>query len=312
MKKIAVIGSINTDLVTTVDRFLVPGETRAGKTFFTAFGGKGANQAVALAKLGADVSMLGKVGCDTFGEKYIQNFKDVGVKTDYIKKDGDTTGIAVITVEDSGANEIIIIAGANGLVGKNFIDEFKNIFDNIDIALFQFEIPLEANIHALALAKEKNITTILDPAPAVNLPNEIYQYVDYITPNETEAEILTGVKVDNIQSVKKAGLVLKKNGVKNVIIKAGKRGAYYIDEESIYFAPSYDVKTVDTTAAGDSFNAGLAYAVSLEKSIEEVLLTGCAVASLSTTGMGAQGAMPTYKETVILMESQKDIKIEKM
>lgn len=312
MKKIAVVGSINIDFVLRVKNFPKKGETIHSSNFFKTFGGKGANQAIALGKLEADVTMFGKVGADELGKAYIENFKQNNVKTDFIEIDGDNTGIAIVTVDDSGANNITIAAEANALVDKSYIDKHINTLSSMDIILLQLEIPLDTTFYVLEKVKKlnKDIITILDPAPATKLPKEIFQYVDYITPNETETATITDTNTENLSDdiVKKSASVLLDYKVKNAIIKAGKIGAYIFNDNQSVFAPTYDVKTIDTTAAGDSFNAGFAKGLSLEQSIEDSMMLANAVASLATTGLGAQTSMPTYKESIELIQSQANLK----
>lgn len=313
MQKYCVIGSINMDLISRVERFPKPGETIIGESFATAYGGKGANQSVALSKLGCDVSMIGLVGNDVFGEDYKKEFKRLGINIDGVDTVKSSTGIAMIEVETlSSVNHIVLSQGANAKIDKAYIDSKKHIIKESSVCLFQLEIPDEITIYAMKVAHELGKITILDPAPAKkNLNEEIYKYADFITPNETETEILSGISVANINDAKKASEYFIKKGVKNIIIKAGKHGAYYINDKEVYSIEAYPVKTVDTTAAGDSFNAGLSFALGSNKSILEVLKTASAVASLSTTGYGAQSAMPSLEELTSLFKEYKDIEPKK-
>ncbi len=312
MKKIAVVGSINVDFVLKVKDFPKSGETIQSLNFFKTFGGKGANQAVALGKLEADITMFGKIGSDDLGESYIENFKQNNVKTDFIEMEGDNTGVAIVTVDSSGANNIIVAGEANSLVDKIYIDKHINVLSQMDIVLFQLEIPLETVFYALKKLKEinKNIIIILDPAPATELPKDIFEHVDYITPNETETATITGTDTNNLSDdvVKKSASILLDYGIKNAIIKAGKHGAYIFNSEQSVFAPTYNVKTIDTTAAGDSFNAGFAKGLSMGLTNEDAMMLANAVASLATTGLGAQTSMPTYKEALKLIEAQNGLK----
>ncbi len=306
MKKLCVIGSLNTDLVTVIDRFPRPGETLEGKDFATYPGGKGANQAVALGKLGADVQMLGKLGDDLYGRQYLKVLEKAGVGSLGIEIENATaSGIAVIEVEVSGENRIIIIPGANGKVDRGFIDNRLGIIKECDIFLLQLEIPLETVCHTVKLLKDHGKIVILDPAPARELPEEVFKGLDYITPNETELEILTGRQIKNESELRAAAESLLDKGVGTVIAKAGKRGAYLIDRNNFIHSPAYDVKVVDTTAAGDSFNAGFAYALSNGMGLKECGAYANAVASLSTSGKGAQGAMPGIAQVMALMGEMK-------
>ncbi len=316
MKKIAVVCSINIDFVLKVKYLPKKGETIQSLNFLKTFGGKGANQAVALGKLDADVTMFGKIGNDELGKSYIENFKQNNVNTDFIEIDGDNMDIAIVTVDYSGANNITIAAEANSLVDKNYIDKHIEILSSMDILLLQLEIPLKTVFYLLKKVKEinKNIITILDPAPATKLPKDIFQYIDYITPNETETVTITGIDTTNLSNdiVKKSASILLDYEIKNAIIKVGKQGAYLFNSEKSIFAKTYDVKTIDSTAAGDSFNAGFTKALSLMLTIEEAMMFANAVASLTTTALGAQTSMPTYKQALDLMKEQNHLQTIKI
>ena len=303
MKKICVIGSMNMDLVVDVPKFPVPGETLAGTGFNHFPGGKGGNQAVAAGRLGGDVYMLGKVGKDAYGEMYLENLRSGNIDIKHIgQAEGTPTGIALIEVDGDGENRIVIIPGTNGLVDRKYIDENENIFLKCDIFLFQLEIPLATNLYAMKKAKEAGKTVIFDPAPAVVLPDEIYGYIDYITPNETEFLILTGRDIgEEVEEMKRSACRLIEKGVRTVIAKVGKKGAYIIDKERSLHVPGYPVKTVDTTAAGDTFNAGLAYGLARGYELTECVRLANAAAAISVTGKGAQGAMPGYDKVLALM-----------
>lgn len=303
--KTCVIGSINMDLVAVVDRFPQPGETIIGRDFATYPGGKGGNQAVALGRLGADVLMVGKVGNDSFGEQYLNNLRVNGVSNDGIKiHEGISTGIAVIEVDTAGENHIVVIPGANGKVDREFIEEKWNLIINRDIFLFQLEIPLDAVLYAVKNLKEAGKLIILDPAPARELPDEIYKCIDYITPNETEIAVLTGTEIDEDGDLEKAGRKLVEKGVKHVVIKAGKRGAYLATRDDFIHVPGFGVQSVDTTAAGDSFNAGLAFALTRGDDILESIRFANAVGAISTTAKGAQSAMPSLMEVESFINQQ--------
>lgn len=304
MKKLCVIGSLNTDLVAVVERFPKPGETLNGKDFGTYPGGKGANQAVALGRLGADVRMIGKLGDDLYGKQYLDTLAQNGVDVAGIGiEQGCASGIAVIEVETSGENRIIIIPGANGTVDNEFIESRLERMLDCDIFLLQLEIPLETVCHTIKLLKANGKNVILDPAPARKLPDEVFKFIDFITPNETELEILTGITVKNEADLKSAAVLLLEKGVGTVIAKVGKRGAFIINRDTFIHSPVFDVKVVDTTAAGDSFNAGFAYALSRNMSLEDCGAFANATASLSTAGKGAQSAMPDYEQVMALMHA---------
>lgn len=307
MKKICVIGSINVDLVTKADRYPKPGETIIGKDFNTFPGGKGANQAAAAGRLGADVCMIGKVGDDEFGVQMIETLKNSGVDTVGIDIMKDTrTGVACIQVVDSGQNSIVIYQGANAGVTEEFIMSKKDLIDKSDIIMIQLEIPMSTVVAVVKYAKRKGKVIVFDPAPVQKINEELYSYIDIITPNETEIQTLTGLQVLSEEEVITASRSLIDKGVNAVIHKAGKKGAYLVGINKFERFPTYDVKVIDTTAAGDSFNAGLAVALSQGKSIEESIDFANLVASISTTKFGAQSAMPTMKECNDFLEIHKN------
>lgn len=297
MKKICVIGSLNIDIVANVDSFPLPGETIIGATLNEYYGGKGANQAVALGKLNADVAMVGKVGDDIHGSRYKDHLKLNNVSIDYVSVHPNvSTGTAIIEVEKSSENRIIIIPGSNEFVNIDFIEPLLESLLEFDIFLLQQEIPVESNLEIARILKKYNKTIILDPAPAIKMPEEMYRYVDYITPNETELKFITNHEVNNIEDLKTASMDLFEKGVKKVVAKSGANGSYLITRDKFVHVPAFKVTPVDTTAAGDSFNAGLAYAISKDYSDEEAIRIANAVGALSTLGHGAQSAMPNQEE----------------
>lgn len=296
MKKLCVIGSLNMDLVTTLENFPKPGETIFGDSFKTFPGGKGANQAVALGRLGADVLMVGKVGDDIYGATYLEVLKNNNVRYDgvHVEK-GISSGVAVIQVNSKGENNIVVVPGSNGEVDIKYIESKWSIIEKADIFLFQLEIPMLTVIDTMRKLKAQGKTIILDPAPAAKLPDEIFKYIDYITPNETELETLVEEKIENEEDVQKAAQILFNKGVKVIIAKQGKKGASIIKKDEYVSIPGFKVEAVDTTAAGDSFNAGFAFALAEGKSLEQCVKFGNAVGAISTTALGAQEAMPTYE-----------------
>lgn len=306
MKKLCVIGSLNMDLVTKVENFPKPGETIVGESFKTFPGGKGANQAVALGRLGAEVFMIGKVGDDIYGTEYLEVLKNNNVNQAGIQiEKGISSGVAVIQVSDKGENNIVVIPGANGKVDIKYIESKWNILDEADIFLFQLEIPMATVIDTIKKLKAKGKTIILDPAPAIKLPEEIFKYIDYITPNETEIEALTGKSVEDEKDLKEAAQILIDKGVKNVIAKLGSKGAAVIHKVEYKKIPGFKVNPVDTTAAGDSFNAGFAFALAEGKELEECVRFGNAVGAISTTALGAQEAMPSYESVMSFIANEK-------
>lgn len=293
MKKVCVIGSLNIDIVSNVDKFVLPGETIKGTSLKRYYGGKGANQCVAAGRLGSNVSIFGLVGDDGIGHKYIEYLSKENIKTDNLLVKKDTpTGTAIIEVESGGNNRIVIIGGANDLVDKKYIDNnIESILEN-DIFLLQLEIPLDTTIYLAKLLKANNKTVIFDPAPACDLPKELFQYIDFLTPNETELEILTNSKITNENDLLVKSKELLNLGVKNIIAKSGKKGAYLINNDVFTLVEGFKVNTIDTVAAGDSFNAGFAHSLSCNNNVLDSIRFANAVAGLSTTGKGAQEAMP--------------------
>lgn len=295
MKKCAVIGSINTDMVARTPRFPAPGESIIGSVFRTEFGGKGANQAIALARLGAKVCMAGKVGDDLFGKKYLEHLIEEKVNVDCVAVEtGETTGVADIWVADSGENSIISIPGANAKCDLDWLNAALERLSDCDIFLLQLEIPHETVGAALKKLREMGKTVILDPAPAVPLPAEWLACADYITPNETELEILTGDLPKNATiEARIRRLVGESNRM--VIHKRGAEGAFIGTKDGVLPVSGFKVKAVDTTAAGDTFNAGLAAGLAMGKPIAESVRLANAAGALAVTALGAQGCMPTLE-----------------
>lgn len=295
MKKCAVIGSINTDMVARTPRFPAPGESIIGSVFRTEFGGKGANQVIALARLGAEVCMAGKVGDDLFGKKYLEHLIEEKVNVDCVAVEtGETTGVADIWVADSGENSIISIPGANAKCDLDWLNAALERLSDCDIFLLQLEIPHETVGAALKKLREMGKTVILDPAPAVPLPAEWLACADYITPNETELEILTGDLPKNATvEARIRRLVGESNRM--VIHKRGAEGAFIGTKDGVLPVSGFKVKAVDTTAAGDTFNAGLAAGLAMGKPIEECVRLANAAGALAVTALGAQGCMPTLE-----------------
>jgi ribokinase len=301
-KRFCVVGSLNMDMVTRVPRFPSAGETMRGLSFRIFPGGKGANQAVALARLGASVEMVGAIGDDMLGAGYREILKNEGVGTACLSVAENTaTGTASIEVAESGENHIIVVGGANDTVDAAYVSRSRAVIEGAGVLLLQLEIPIEANIAAARIAAAHGIPVVLDPAPARPLPEELLSLVSYLTPNESEAAILSGIDTSTEDGVREAARVLMKSGVRNVVMKAGKRGAYLIDGAELRRFPTFPVKVVDTVAAGDSFNAGLAFALGQGKDIADAIRFANAVGSLSTTKEGAQSAMPRREEVEALL-----------
>ncbi|MCM5663895.1 ribokinase [Galbibacter mesophilus] len=299
--KIVVIGSSNTDMVIQTKKMPAPGETVLGGTFLMNAGGKGANQAVAAAKLEASVTFVGCRGNDVFGQKANDELASVGIDTTHFREVEEVaSGIATITVDESGENSIVVASGANLHVSKEDIDTAKNAIQNASVVLLQLEIPLPTVVYAAEEAHKMNKKVILNPAPFTDIPTTIFPNLFAITPNETEAFGLTNVKVSDEASAKKAAEVLFEKGVSNVIITMGAQGAYLFNENGGKLIPTEKVKAVDTTAAGDTFNGAFASAIAKGKTMEEAIKFANKAGALSVTKMGAQQSCPTLKEVEVL------------
>ena len=296
MKNICVIGSLNIDLVVNVDTMPKPGQTIIGSNFKEVPGGKGANQAVAMARLNGNVSMIGKVGEDGFGQTLINSLKNDKVDTTYIQTSKGATGVALITVDKNAQNSIVVSPGANFEVKEDDIDNNIEAIKNSDIVVLQLETPLNTIKYALNKAKELNKYTILNPAPAVKLDDEIIKNVDLLTPNETELEIISGVSIETEEDIQKAAQIMIEKGVKELIVTLGSKGSLYINKEKSMFKKAYKVEAVDTTAAGDSYTGALAVALSQDKNIEDAMDFASKVGALSVLKEGAQSSLPTLED----------------
>ena len=295
--KITVVGSSNTDLVAKVPKLPAPGETVMGSEFIIAPGGKGANQAVAIARIGGDVTFVAKLGMDDYGEQTLKNFKKDGINTNFVFREPDvSSGVALIFVDRAGENMLVPVPGANGRLLPDDIDKARSAIENADILVVQLEVPLEAVERAVAIAHKSGVPVVLNPAPGRKLDTSLIEKVSYLTPNETEAEILTDIKVTDDTTAQEAGKKLLDIGSKTVIITMGKRGAMLITQDGSELVPAFVVESVDATAAGDAFNGGLAYAIASGKDIREAIKFGNAVGALTVTKMGAQPSMPTRDE----------------
>ena len=296
MKNICVIGSLNMDLVVNVDTMPKPGQTIIGSNFKEVPGGKGANQAVAMARLNGNVSMIGEVGEDGFGQTLINSLKNDKVDTTYIQTAKGATGVALITVDKNAQNSIVVSPGANFEVKEDDIDNNIEAIKNSDIVVLQLETPLNTIKYALNKAKELNKYTILNPAPAVKLDDEIIKNVDLLTPNETELEIISGVSIETEEDIQKAAQIMIEKGVKELIVTLGSKGSLYINKEKSMFKKAYKVEAVDTTAAGDSYTGALAVALSQDKCIEDAMDFASKVGALSVLKEGAQSSLPTLED----------------
>lgn len=306
-KPIVVVGSINLDLVVAADRIPQPGETIIGKGFNTFYGGKGANQAVAAAKLGHPVFMVGNVGDDVFGPQLRQGLKDAGVDTSYITTVHGPSGVALITTGAQGENNIVVVPGANERLAPHYLEEAAAVLHQAGFILGQLEIPLETVEYLAEFAERHKVPLMLDPAPARELPSALLKRVTWITPNETEAEALvkSTINKDDEASVFRATDQLLGAGPQNVLLKLGARGCLVAEPcQPKQFVPAFKVKAVDTTAAGDAFNA--AFAVGLLRGVPAAQSAhfACAVAAISVTRPGAQPSMPTAEEVEAFLNRQ--------
>ena len=295
--KILVIGSSNMDLVIQADHFPRPGETIIGGNFSMIPGGKGANQAVAAARLGGKVALVAQVGDDLFGQANLDNYQREGIDIANVERHPDVpTGVALISVDKSGENTIIVASGANAEMGINNLERASMLFEWADVVLLQLEIPLEVVTEAARMAKAQGKKVILNPAPARSLPAELLENVDIITPNETEAEFLTGISVSDISSAALAAARFNASGIQKVIITLGENGAFLAEGNIEEIIPTQRVKAVDTTAAGDTFNGALAVALGRGESINTAVTFALKAATLSVQRLGAQTSIPYLYE----------------
>lgn len=291
---ITVIGSINMDLVVQTDVFPTQGETVLGNLFTTIPGGKGANQAVAAARLGSQVKMVGALGIDSFGVELRANLTKEKIDTRFIANTNGSTGIANILLHESD-NRIVVVPGANYEVTKEVIDAAKGVIEKSKLVVMQLEIPVETIAYSLKLCKELQVPVLFNPAPAANFNIEWMPYIAYLTPNETECALLFGMDVD-------AALEKYPN---QLIVTLGDNGARYFDGEKHVHVKGYQTTAVDTTGAGDTFNGAFAHAITTGQSIEEAVFFANIAGSLSVEKFGAQGGMPNLEEVIARKESKK-------
>lgn len=294
---IVVIGSSNTDMVIKCDHLPAPGETILGGNFFLNAGGKGANQAVAAVRLNGDVTFIAKVGNDVFGKQAIELFDKENINTEYIFIDEkNPSGVALINVDAKGENSITVAQGANGNLLVDDIKMLSHVIEQADIILMQLETPIETVEYVAHLANQYNKEFILNPAPACKLDDALLKKISVITPNEKEAEMLTGVSINNIDEAKQAAQILSAKGIQTIIITLGEDGALLYTNNEFSLIPTKKVNAVDTTAAGDVFNGALAVALSEQKNLKEAIQFANSAAAISVTRLGAQASAPYRSE----------------
>jgi ribokinase len=307
--EIVVVGSLNADYVINLPRFPLPGETVSGSNFAIYPGGKGANQAFAAARLGGRVAMVGQVGNDSHADELKRNLESAGVDTNYLQRDTDVaSGIAFISIDSEGQNQIIIVPGANGTFGAERLSPCQELIAGARVVLLQLEIPMDTVLAAARFA------VILDPAPAQDIPDELLALVDYITPNETELAMLNDVVCEGSLRRDEASQMARRllpRGAQRVIVKLGSQGALLVGEDYENFWPAVPVVAVDTTAAGDAFNAALAVALAAGKSEIEAGEFAALAAAYSVTRKGAQPSMPTLQEVENLLQKDSPQKSQK-
>jgi ribokinase len=303
-KNIVVVGSSNTDMIIKLARIPRPGETILGGEFSTAAGGKGANQAVAAARAGGKVMFVARVGQDMFGEQAVQGFVGDGINVDYVVRDAASpSGVALIFVAADGENSIAVASGANGKLSPADVAKARAAITSADVLVMQLETPLATVAAAAELAAENGVPVILNPAPAQPLPDSLLKRVAILTPNETEAELLTGIKVENEAGARKAAEALRSKGVKTVLVTLGSRGAYVSGDGIDGMVPGFKVAPVDTTAAGDVFNGALAVALAEGEPLDRAVRFANAAGALSVTRLGDQPSAPRRADIEALCQT---------
>lgn len=298
--RIIVVGSTNMDMVVKTDHIPVPGETVLGGSFFMNPGGKGANQAVAVARLGGRVAFISKVGDDIFGKQSIQHFEEEGIDiSGLVSDDNGPSGVALITVDREGENSIVVAPGANANLLPEDVEQTLASVTDAGFILMQLEIPMSTVLKAAEFGKNHGVKVVLNPAPVNDEVFKTFPFVDITTPNAKEAEMLTGIPVNSVESAERAARAIRQKGVEQVVVTMGKMGALVLDDQVATFIPASEVTTVDTTAAGDSFNGALVVALSEGKTLVDAVKFASSAAAITVTRMGAQSAMP-YRNELIL------------
>lgn len=296
-KKIVVVGSCNTDMVIKADRLPIPGETVLGGTFFMNPGGKGANQAVSAARMGGNVTLISKTGNDVFGKQSMMLYDSENIKTDYIFSDpNNPSGVALITVDSNGENCIVVASGANANLFPADIEKAYAEIENSDLVLMQLEIPIDTVEYVAEIASKKNIKVILNPAPARALSDNLLKNLYIIIPNRSEAEILSGIKVTDLEKARQAADIISAKGVNIVVVTLGSEGALIKDFDEYHFVEAVKVDAMDTTAAGDVFCGSVCVGLAEGKSILDSVKMAARAAAITVTRMGAQSSIPYRSE----------------
>ncbi len=299
---VTVVGSLNMDLVARSPRIPRPGETILGGEFRTALGGKGANQAVAAARMGGQVSMVGRVGSDAFAQSLLDGLAADGIDHAYVMRDPEAaTGVALIVVDDRGENSIVVASGANMRLSPADVDAAEAAIAVADVLLLQLEVPLGVVVRAAEVGRAHGATVILNPAPACLLPPELLSLIDVLIPNESETALLTHLPVGNRVEIEAAALALRGLGVDTVVLTLGEQGALLVEKGKQEFVPAFEVTPVDTTAAGDAFVGGFAVALAEGRSLADAVRWGNAAGALATTQLGAQPSLPARRAVEALM-----------
>ena len=305
--RVAVVGSFMMDLVVQCNHLPLGGQTVVGQDFVTFVGGKGSNQAIAAARLGADVSMIGRLGADSFGDELLKNLLAEGVNSQFVVRDTEMgTGVAMITVDKNGNNTIVAVPKANMSLNPDNIDQAESEIAAVDILLLQLEVNLLAVQRAAEIAKANGVPVLLNPAPAHQIPVELMNLVDIIVPNETETEFLTGCRLTDMETIKSAARHLLAESAPTVILTLGDQGALLATAEDIQLFPSYSVKAVDATAAGDAFCGTLAVSIARGDSWESAVNFANAAGALTVTKLGAAPSIPMREQVIELIERNRN------
>jgi ribokinase len=302
--RIVVVGSSNTDMIIKLERIPRPGETILGGEFVMAAGGKGANQAVGAARAGGDVVFVARVGSDMFGEQAIAGFIHDGIDVQHVYRDSKAaSGVGLIFVDRHGENSIAVASGANARLSPDDVRKARKAFRGASVLLLQLEVPAETVLTAARLAAESGTRVVLNPAPARPLADRLLRYVSVLTPNETEAEMLTGIRVRSDAAAARAAGVLRARGVQTVILTLGARGAFVASDDITQLVPGFKVKAVDTTGAGDMFSGALSVALAEQQPLLRAVRFANAAAAISVTRLGAQLSAPSRREVEMLLKA---------